>query len=112
MKEHAHTPSDSAHIPAVSTQRTDGARFFECDDDDEVTYTIVAIDLDHAKNVIRKAGIEFGSPSQPLDRAVGLTWRELSKERVARMLRCHTDDERGVIPLAQARIGEWFCSEW
>lgn len=112
MKDQSHTSSDIARIQTAPKQRTDGARFFKCDDNGDVIYTICAIDLDHAKNILRRAGVEFGGyPSQPLDRAVDLEWSEYPPEKVARMI-CFTEDERGTISLAQARIGEWYSTEW
>ncbi len=38
--------------------------------------------------------------------------REMRPDEVARRQRCHTEDERGVIPLSEAAIGDLFCSEW
>lgn len=87
-------------------------RFFELNDADCVWYVVVAVDLDHAKNIVRKSGVRFGEDSVPLDEAQDLEWSELSKEQVARRQRCHTEDHRGVIPLADAGIGEWFSTEW
>jgi hypothetical protein len=37
---------------------------------------------------------------------------ELTGDELARRQRCHTEDERGVIPLSEAAIGDLFCSEW
>jgi hypothetical protein len=94
-------------------RKADGPkRFFELDDDGEVQYFVVALDLEHAKIIIRRHGVEFGYPSQPLDKATGIEWRELTAERASAMKKCHTEDKRGVITLADANLGDWFCTEW
>lgn len=98
-------------------------RFFECDDNG-CDYLIVATDMDHAKQIMRDARVEFGDPGVPLDQAVGLAWRELPIERADR-IRCDVSDSDdpmasrvrvplriGLIPLSDCEIGEWFCSEW
>ena len=87
-------------------------KFFQMTDANEDTYVIVANDLEHAKDVIRKSGVEFGYPSKPFDQAVGLEWSEMTDDQVARRTRIHTEDERGTIPLKQCNIGEWFCNEF
>jgi hypothetical protein len=90
-------------------------RFFEADEaDGDVIYTMVAADLGHARWILRNAGVEFGDPSvgfDEADRAGLLVFRELTPPEVAKR-RCHTEDARGVVPLAECEIGEWFCSEW
>lgn len=72
-------------------------RFFYADDDDS-DYWFVARDLDHAKEILRKTGIEFGYPSVSLDEATAagdLTWGEVDLAR-ASTIRCNTtDDDRG-----------------
>lgn len=88
-------------------------RFFVATDDGDVDYSVVATDLDHAKNILRESGVEFGDPGRPLDEA-NLEWSEMSLER-AQQVRCQTaesDNDRGVIPLSEADLGEWFCSEY
>lgn len=86
-------------------------RFFVATDDCDVDCIVVAVDLDHAKSILRDSGAEFGDPSEPLDKA-NLEWSEMTHEK-ATTQRCHTDDHRGgVVPLADCEIGEWFCSEW
>lgn len=87
-------------------------RFFELDDDGHIQYILVAVDLDHAKSLLRESGCLFGPDEVSLDKATTLTWTEMPAEKVARKIRCHTQDERGVICLADASIGDWFCSEW
>lgn len=92
---------------------TDNAkRFFLLEDDGELRFYVVAIDLNNAKDIIRKSGIEFGSPSAQLDQASDLSWSELSEDRVDRTTKCHTEDERGIIKLRDAAIGDYFCNEW
>ena len=87
-------------------------KFFELDDNGDAQYLIVATDLDHAKRIMRDSGIEFGDPPQPLDDAAGITWSELPPDAVAKKARCHTEDHRGIIRLADADVGDYFCSEW
>jgi hypothetical protein len=99
--------------PALTDARypvIEGNRYFGADDGD-VDYTIVARDLDHAKEILRASGMEFGDPSLPFDQA-DLTWHEVSRERAAR-IRVHDDDRRGgVHALDTYPAGEWCCSEW
>jgi len=88
-------------------------RFFELDDG--VYYLVVAYDQKHAVEIMRSAGIEFTRHGVPYDVAMArgdMCWEELSPDEVAKHGRCHTQDDRGVIPLCDANIGEWFCSEW
>jgi hypothetical protein len=87
-------------------------RFFHLDDDGHVTYLIVAVDLIAAKEILRSHGVTFGQEETPLDDATSLTWTEMTPEQVATKQRCHTEDERGVIALADANVGDWFSSEW
>ena len=87
-------------------------RFFRLAEDDCVYYFIVARDLEHAKTIIRDTQIEFGDPGLTLDQASGLAWSELTPEQIAKLTKCHTEDDRGVIALADADLGDWFCSEW
>jgi hypothetical protein len=54
----------------------------------------------------------FGPKDSSFDAATGLIWTVLSPDQVAQKLRCHTEDDRGVIKLADADIGDWFSSEW
>lgn len=88
-------------------------RFFELDDG--AYYLVVAHDPEHAVEIVRAAGIDFTCFGIPYDEAIArgdMFWRELSAADVARHERVHTQDDRGIIPLADARVGEWFCSEW
>lgn len=99
-------------------------RFFRCldDGDGDDDYAIVAFDLDDARNTIREAGIEFYNPnddgiitgSLPFDQATWLTWRELSPGEAAAFRVDTTDDRRGrgVIPLSDCDIGEFFGKDW
>jgi hypothetical protein len=90
-------------------------RFFDMDDGD-VSYTVVANDLEHAEQIMRDAGIEFLDPSVPYDeaRASGaFDWSEMSTEQVARtrVHRCEAG-QPDPVPLVDCEIGDWFCSEW
>jgi hypothetical protein len=99
-------------------------RFFECDDNGEAWWAIVALDLNHAKQILRNSGVKFRFPSLPLHRiASGVTWRELTIEEADRM-RCDLSDmdpplcdrvripyRIGLIPLADCEVGEFFFSE-
>ena len=72
----------------------------------------MARDIDHAKELFRKAGTLFGPDEVNIDAATTLEWTELTHDEAARKTRCHTEDERGIIALADAALGDWFCSEW
>ena len=86
-------------------------RFFRLDDGC-VSYLLVARDLDHAKQLLRESNCMFGPGELPLDAAATLTWSEMDAAQVVQKQRCHTEDARGCIPLAEADVGDWFCSEW
>ncbi len=90
----------------------DEKRFFRIDDDGHVEYFVVARDLDHAKEIVGKAGFEYGQEGVTFDKATALTWTEMSPTQVASRARCYTEDHRGMIPLTDAVIGDIFCTEW
>ncbi len=81
---------------------TTDKRFFKLDDDGTY-YLVVASSLTQAQKLMAATCCEFGH---------GAVWSELTLEQVAQKQRCHTEDERGVIKLAEASIGDWFSSEW
>jgi hypothetical protein len=85
-------------------------------DDGGAEYIIVARDVEHAKQVIRDHGIEFtkeDGDSAPIDDPAfaSLSWDEIPPERAA-ALKVSVDDGRASIPLADAELGDFFCSEW
>lgn len=96
---------------------SDGARFFQCEDGDGggATYTVVARDLDHAKQILAEAGMEFdsdyGKGLRPQDRGARLTWTEITTERAAQ-ISIHDEDNPGPRNLSQYPAGIWFCSEF
>jgi hypothetical protein len=96
----------------VRARVDNGTAFFRLDDNGCVFYHLVALDLDGAKALLRASGSTFGSAETSLDAAEGLTWTELTPAEVVKIARCHTEDDRGVIALSDARVGDWFCSEW
>ena len=97
-------------------------RFFICDDFGDYTWTGVAHDREHFIGLLRDHGAQWEvevdgryAPDQGIDIVleIGLVEvRELTAEELGNEHRCHTEDERGVIPLSEAAIGDLFCSEW
>ena len=87
-------------------------RFFELDDNGDIHYLLVALDLNGAKALLLASGSTFGREETSLEAAEGLTWTELTAAEVAKVTRCHTEDDRGVIALSDACVGDLFCSEW
>jgi hypothetical protein len=93
---------------------SNGKRFFRVEDDD-AHWSVVARDEEHC--IFRGLGAEKEGLylSLNIDAALehGITTiAEYSPESLARIQRCRTQDDRGVIPLADAQLGEAFCSEW
>jgi hypothetical protein len=86
-------------------------RFFKLEDEG-TCYLVVSTSLEGAKQLLRESHCVFGHEETALDAASTLVWTELAPEQVAKKLRCHTEDERGVIKLSDANIGDWFSSEW
>lgn len=97
-------------------------RFFIADDFGDYWWVGVARDREHFIALLREQcalwEVEIEgqyAPDQGIDVVLEIGMvevRELGPEDVARRQRCHTEDERGVIPLADAAIGDLFCSEW
>ena len=94
-------------------------RYFIADQAGNYWWVGVARDRRHFIELLGEQGAEFEAETEidPVGIrdaiAMGIvTVRELGAEEVARRQRCHTEDERGVIPLAEAAIGDLFCSEW
>lgn len=95
----------------------DVKRFFHVDDGGD-DFTIVARDVEHAKQILRDHGIEFTKDdgySAPIDHPefAELEWREMSPGWVSRT-RVHLDDRPGSVsvPLAECKLGDFFSSEW
>lgn len=92
-------------------------RFFRVDDGGS-HWTVVARDQDHCMEILRAQGATWETDAGRevhVDGALELAIveiQEMTPEQVASVQRCHTEDDRGVIPLAAARIGDAFCSEW
>ena len=92
---------------------TTDKRFFLADDGG-ASYYLVARDLEHAKQLLRDAGIEFTSEdgaSYPIDHpeVADATWREISAQDAAR--RRVRLGENGASPesvLAACALGDWF----
>jgi hypothetical protein len=87
-------------------------------DDAGASYFVVATDIYHARAVLSAAGCEFGDHGKrgprPLAEAEAdgdVTWKEIDASEAFRK-RCCTDDGRGTIPLTQADLGDWFCTEY
>lgn len=91
-------------------------RFFRFEDAKygEPYYIVVAVDLDHAKRILRESQVEFGDPSLPLDQLPpgAYEWSEIHADRAATKMVDFNEDGRGRIPLAECAVGDWFCSEY
>lgn len=92
-------------------------RFFIADQDGCYHWLGVARSREHFIELLRLHGAEFevNGDTFNIDQALArdeVLVEELTDDRLARYRRCHTEDERGVIPLSQAAIGDLFCSEW
>lgn len=81
-------------------------RFFQLDHDGAY-YLVVAPSLEFAKSIMESSHCEFS-----LDSVINLVWSELTPDQVTQKQRCHTEDDRGIIKLTDADIGDWFSSEW
>lgn len=104
--------SGTAEQAGACPDRVPEKRFFHLDDDGCIWYLVVARDLEHAKQTLREVHCLFGPAESPMDAADTLTWTEMDAARVSGYRRCATQDDRGVIALADAEIGDWFSSEW
>lgn len=87
-------------------------RFFDVDDGG-ASYTIVARDVEHAKQILRDHGVEFtteSGDSASIDHPAfaDLEWRECSPDGRHVFL----DDGCNRIPLAEATLGDFFSSEY
>jgi hypothetical protein len=91
-------------------------RFFHADDGG-ASYYLVARDLDHARQLLRDAGVEFTSDdgdSYPIDapEVASATWREISAQDAARRrVRLGDDGAPPESVLAACALGDWFTSE-
>jgi hypothetical protein len=91
-------------------------RFFKFDIDG-ASYWVAAVDLPHARRVLRESGTEFGQEGRPFDETKenGLvTEQELSHEQAFKT-RCDSSEDgkgHGTIPLSECELGEWFSSEY
>lgn len=115
--------TDKDWRPFEPCNQTEGAvvpevkRFFHVDDGGD-SFTIVARDVEHAKQVLRDHGVEFTKDdgySAPIDHPefASLEWREMSPAWVRRT-RVHLDDNPKSTPvsLAECALGDFFSSEW
>ncbi len=108
-----------SYLPQPTAQPEPAAkRFFTMDEMPcgEPSYTFVARDLEHAKQMLRDSHCEFGDPSMPYDaaEAAGMfDWKEIEPTRAAKINVDYCGDKgRGMTPLAECDLGDWFCSEY
>lgn len=98
-------------------------RFWIADDHGDYYWIGVAVDREHFATLLRMLGAQWEleidgryAPDQGIDVMLShnlVEIRELTPDILAtKYRRCHTEDERGTIPLTDARIGDLFCSEW
>lgn len=93
-----------------------GKRFYTMDDGG-ASYSFVARDVDHCKQLLRDVGVvltkddgDEGSIDDP--EFADLEWRELTQEEATR-LKCHPDDGgKPAQPLTTYELGAWFCSDY
>lgn len=91
-------------------------RFFHVDDGG-ASYSLVARDIGHAKQLLRDSGVEFTADdgaSYPIDapQVADVEWLEMSSQDAAKKRVCLGDD--GTPPqsvLAACDVGDWFTSE-
>lgn len=104
---------DSALTELHTASQEAGRRFFKLGDGGAY-YWFVARDQDHAREILRAHGVELTKPdgySAPVDDpALDLEWTELTAARAAE-IRTH-DEDNITMPLADRKMGDWFCSEW
>lgn len=109
------------HPPAFAGECTKclcstGKRFFTVDDGG-ATYTFVARDLEHCKQMLRDVGAELtkedGDSAGIDDPAFAdLEWIEHTQDEASR-IKCHPDDGgKPSQPLPTYELGAWFCSEY
>jgi hypothetical protein len=109
--------------PSNITTEPVAKRFWIADDHGNYYWIGVAVDREHFVTLLRMLGAQWEievdgryAPDQGIDVMIAhnlVEVRELTAEILATTYRrCHTEDERGVIPLTDARIGDLFCSEW
>jgi hypothetical protein len=92
-------------------------RFFHVDDGG-ASYYLVACDLDHAKQLLRDAGVEFTAEdgnAYPIDapEVSAVAWREISAQDA--VLKRVWLGDNGAPPqsaLASCALGDWFTSEF
>ena len=84
-------------------------RYFQCDDSGRTWY-IVAVNQDHASELLRRNCDSFGQEGVPFGLA-NLTWSELTADQIAEK-RAYRDDGVESVPLSECHIGECFSTEW
>lgn len=108
--------AEELHACAVHASASTG-RFFVADSDG-VTYSFVARDLDHCREILVRHGVVFyaadGSETNDVERAA-IEWTELTPDQAS--LRMTSDDGQAIaslrrLPLSQRALGDWFCSEY
>lgn len=98
-------PSQADRDAAIERARAAGKRFFEYSDGC-AAYVFVARSLEDAQKILADAGIV--DPAAPEDYK-DYEWRERPKGGGQTF---HTDDERGVVFMADLDFGDWGCNEF
>jgi len=103
-------------VTSQPTIREIDKRFFHVDDGGAIYY-LVARDLEHAKQLLRDAGVEFTSDagdSYPIDdpEVAGAEWREITAQDAAKKrVWLGVDGAPPQSVLAACSIGDWFTSK-
>lgn len=99
------------------TGMTADKHFFHVDDGG-ASYYLVALDLTHAKQLLRDAGVELTTAdgySYPIDapQVAGTEWREISAQDAARKrVWLGADGSPPQSVLSACEVGDWFSSEF
>lgn len=111
------TPAEIRAARARCAEIINARRRFFVADNQGITYSFVALDVDQCRAILVKHGCVFYAPdggeTYDIERA-DIEWVELAPEQAA--IRMTSDDGAEDpalrrLPLSQRAIGDWFCSE-